>query len=276
MERSYLFVPGNKPERINKALDSKADAVIIDLEDAVAVDAKTEARQQVEEQLKGLGPVSKSLFLRINDINTPFWKEDMKLVKDFSLTGVMMPKAQSSEEVCEIANELTEEQVIIPLIETAKGVSAAFNIAGSSNKVTRIAFGAVDYCLDLGISISENQNELQYPRSVITVASRAANIEPPIDTVFVDISDDEGLKKETKRAKQLGMFSKLCIHPRQVGMVNELFSPSLKEQRWAKKVITSFEKAENEGVAAIQVDGIMIDYPVYKQAIAIVQRSANN
>lgn len=272
MERSYLFVPGNRPERIKKALDCSSDAVIIDLEDAVAIDEKRAARQSVAAAMEQLGTVTKKLYVRVNDSKSSFWMEDVVFAANLPFAGVMLPKADSVEAICKLENHLSAEQSIIPLIETAKGLESAYEIASSSNKVTRLAFGAIDYCLDLGISITQSQEELLYPRAALAVASRAAEIESPIDTVFVDIDDEEGLVAETKRAKQLGLFAKLCIHPSQVAAINRMFTPTAEERTWAEEIITAFEMAENQGIAAIKVNGKMVDYPIYKQALAIIRK----
>ena len=271
MEKSYLFVPGNRPERIEKALNSSADAVIIDLEDAVAIEKKREARQLVYNVITKVTPTPKKIYVRVNDIHSPFWEEDVRFTVGHPFSGIVLPKTESAEAVQKLAHELKDGQTIIPLIETAKGITLAYEIA-SSSKVIRLAFGAMDYCLDLGIAVGTNEQVLHYPRSALVVASRSAGIQPPIDTVYVDIQDIEGLKKETMLAKQLGMFAKLCIHPDQLDIVNRIFTPSDKEIEWAKKVISAFEKAEQQGLGVIHLNGKMIDYSSYKQARLVMQR----
>ena len=271
MEKSYLFVPGNRPERIEKALKSSADAVIIDLEDAVAIEKKREARQLVYNVITKVTPTPKKIYVRVNDIHSPFWEEDVRFTVGHPFSGIVLPKTESAEAVQKLAHKLKDGQTIIPLIETAKGITLAYEIA-SSSKVIRLAFGAMDYCLDLGIAVGTNEQVLHYPRSALVVASRSAGIQPPIDTVYVDIQDIEGLKKETMLAKQLGMFAKLCIHPDQLDIVNRIFTPSDKEIEWAKKVISAFEKAEQQGLGVIHLNGKMIDYSSYKQARLVMQR----
>ncbi|TWI54740.1 citrate lyase subunit beta/citryl-CoA lyase [Halalkalibacter nanhaiisediminis] len=185
----------------------------------------------------------------------------------------MLPKAESAEAIYKLKKELSANQWIFPIIETAKGMVSASELVTSSKKVSRLAFGAIDYCLDLGISKTVSQDELLYPRSTLVVASKAAGIDPPIDTVFTDFKDENGLKAETDCAKQLGLLAKLCIHPNQVKIVNRILTPSPEELSWAKKVINAFEEAEEKGIAAISLNGKMIDYPVYKQAVGIVLRT---
>jgi citrate lyase subunit beta/citryl-CoA lyase len=187
----------------------------------------------------------------------------------------MVPKVGSAEEIQRVKRELSGQMQIIPLIETAKGVYFAHEIASADLSVVRLAFGAVDYSLDLGISISYEQQELMYPRSQLAVASRAAGIEPPIDTVFVDLDHEEGLIREARVAKRLGFRGKLVIHPKQIQPVHAVFSPTKEELEWAQRIVEAFEEAEKKGVAAISVQGKMVDYPVYKQALTILQLQPN-
>lgn len=270
MERSYLFVPGNQYERIGKALHSEADAVIIDLEDAVAVDHKKEARRIIKMALTDYDTTDKQIYLRINDMKTNEWQEDVKLANEFPQLGIFLPMAESREEILLLEDQLQGKRKIVPIIETAKGIMAVHSIALASRQVFRLAFGALDYCLDLGISITKEQHELIYPRSLLAVVSKTADIMSPIDTVYPEFHDDAGLKEEIQRARQLGFSAKLCIHPRQLPLVNEGFSHTEEEIRWAREVVETFQKAEKEGRAAINFKGTMIDYPVYKRALAIL------
>lgn len=272
MERSYLFVPGNQFERIGKALISNADAVIVDLEDSVAISEKHNARIMAEKALNSFNLNGKAVYIRINDMKSSFWEEDLKFVSKYKHFGVLLPKAESPDEIRQVDQFLNEPYKIIPLIETAKGVLEAFNIASASKNVFRLAFGAVDYCLNLGITLSVNELELLFPRSALAVASKAAGIESPIDTVYVDLNNESGLKKETEIALQLGLYAKMCIHPKQVDIVNQVYAISEKDEKWAKEIVVAFEQAELEGTAAISLNGIMIDYPVYKQALSILKK----
>lgn len=273
MDRSYLFVPGNQPERIQKAILSDTDAVIVDLEDSVPIQKKAVAREQVVSALQELGPVTKPIYIRINDRLTPFWNDDLEILKMYPFAGVVLPKADSGDDIHILEKYLPEEMHIIPLIETARGVLAVQNIAASSNRVKRIAFGAIDFCLELGISPTPNQEALLYPRSIIAIASAAYYLGAPIDTVYTDLHNEDGLMEEANRAKQLGFQAKLCIHPMQTKIINGIFSPAKEEVTWAIEVVVAFEKAELEGSAAIQLNGKMVDYPVYKQAIQILERT---
>lgn len=271
LHRSYLFVPGRDPHRIRKALESPADAVIIDLEDAVAYEEKEAARQTVCQVMREGGAARSNVYLRVNDVNSPFWQADCVCAQEAGFRGIMLPKVGSAEDIRRVSRELSERMQIIPLIETARGVFFAHEIASADPAVVRLAFGAVDYSLDLGISLTYEQQELIFPRSQLVVASRAAGIDPPIDTVFVDLNHEEGLIREARMAKRLGFRGKLVIHPKQIQPVHAVFSPTKEELEWAQAVVEAFQEAEKKGVGAISVQGKMVDYPVYKQALAILQ-----
>ena len=273
MIKSYLFVPGNRPDRIKKALASPANAVIIDLEDAIPLSEKVNVRSAVREFLLNYDFTNtKKLCVRINDSTTPYYDEDVMMVADFPDIHIMLPKTNSPSDIQRLEESTSTRQPILPLIETAKGVLSAYEIASCSKRVTVLAFGAVDYCLDINISPSTHGQELVYPRSALVLASRAAELEPPIDTVYTDISNGVGLTEEIQRAKDLGMFSKLCIHPAQLELVNSLFAPSNEEVTRAKQVVESFEHALASGLSAIKVDNKMIDLPVYNQALTILEK----
>ncbi|MCM3709134.1 HpcH/HpaI aldolase/citrate lyase family protein [Sporosarcina luteola] len=274
MITSYLFVPGNRPDRIEKAmLAGQAHAIIIDLEDAIPFNEKVKVRELVNGFLSDIEvPSTVELYVRINDSSTSFYKEDVDMVSTFPDIGIMLPKTESPLDIRYLIEGIATDQSIIPLIETAKGVLCAYDIASCSNQISRMAFGAVDYCLDINTSISDHGQELIYPRSALVLASRAARLQAPIDTVFLDLSDEEGLIEEIHRAKNLGMYAKLCIHPKQLDHVNTLFAPSEADIAWANKVVKSFEQALSNGLSAIQLDNKMIDLPVYKQALVTLSR----
>lgn len=272
VEKTYLFVPGNHPDRITKALDSEASAVIIDLEDSIALSEKESTRRSVAKKLEQINLTEKPIYIRVNDLNSEFWVDDVLLAAEFPHLGVMLPKAESKTDIEKVNHYLSIEQAIIPLIETATGVMCVYDIAHSATNVMRLAFGAIDYSLDIGVSLTPTGEELHYPRSVLVIASKAAGISSPIDTVYADIKNEEGLINEVKRAKQLGFFAKMCIHPAQLPIVNQLLLPTEKELKWARDVVMAFEDAEEKGIAAINLNGKMVDYPVYKQASQILGR----
>lgn len=283
--RTALFVPGNRPDRVDKAVNSEADAVIIDLEDAVPLAQKEETREKVRKKI--LEHHTSRIIVRVNALSSEFFLGDLSEIIVRELDGIMIPKVESAEQMLRldklILNAEKEEKIpigaisIIPLIESAKAVQNIFQIVSENATIRRlftVAFGAADYTLDLGIKMSKEANELLYPRSQICIACRAAGVEPPLDTPFmIDLKDIEALKNDAKRAKQLGFQGKLCIHPNQIEPCHAIFSPSKEEILYAEKVIEAFEEAEGKGQAAIQLDGKFIDYAVVQQARRILQLS---
>ncbi|WP_174614477.1 HpcH/HpaI aldolase/citrate lyase family protein [Virgibacillus ihumii] len=280
--RSYLFVPAKELSIINKAINSEADSVIIDLEDAVAYSEKNNARELVKESLQKLNN-QKPVYVRINDIGTPFWEEDLAYSVQYGAHGVIVPKSENPEDIsyiCKRIREMTQNKngtvlretndsnsfEVIPLLETAKGIQFAYEIAKSDSLVSKLAFGSIDYSLDIGCQLSSSGDELLYARSRIVVGSRAADREGPIDAVFPSLNNPGGLEYEATQAKKLGFKGKLTIHPKQVDIVNNLFMPGDEELREAREIVEQFEKAEQEGLASISVNGNLVDYPVYKKA----------
>lgn len=284
--RSYLFVPATKISMIEKAILSESDSVIIDLEDAVATSEKQKAREIAKEGLlnvKGRKPT----FIRINDISTQFWEGDLSFAFNSGATGVVVPKAESLSGirlVCNKIRELAEQNPVdgeikntiedfqvIPLIETAKGVQFVYEIASADPMISRLAFGSIDFSLDINCELTAGGLELLYSRSQVVIASRAANIARPIDAVYPDLNNPDGLTFEATFAKQIGFKSKLIIHPKQIDIVHKVFSPSDKEIEEAKQIVYQFEMAEQQGIASISVGNMLVDYPVYKKAKKILE-----
>jgi len=282
--RTALFVPGNRPDRVDKAVKTSADAVIIDLEDAVVLTEKETSRSKVRDKI--LEHAERKIIVRVNSLDSPFFQGDLTEVITGNLACLMVPKVESAAHVREINENLLKVEKekgivqgsvsIIPLIESAGAVQNIFQIATEKTEPSRIycvAFGAADYTLDMGIEITKEGAELSYPRSRIAVASRAAGIAPPLDTPFmIDLKDMEALKLDAGRAKQLGFQGKLCIHPNQIEPCHAIFSPTKEEMFYAERVVQVFEEAEKEGSAAIQLDGKFIDYAVVERARRILNR----
>jgi citrate lyase subunit beta/citryl-CoA lyase len=276
--RTALFVPGTRPDRVDKALNAGADVIIIDLEDAVPLQLKEETRSKVREKVLEHG--GRKIIVRVNAMGSGFCQGDLDEIIVKELACIMLPKVESPEQIREMNHRLLSLEgergmppgavSVIPLIESARAVQNIFPILSEKTDPARVltaAFGAADYSLDLGMGITKQGQELVYPRSRIAIACRAAQMEPPLDTPFmIDLKDMEGLKADAMRAKQLGFQGKLCIHPNQVGPCHAIFSPTKEEILYAEKVIQAFEEAEAGGVAAIQLDGRFIDYPVVERA----------
>lgn len=259
---SYLFVPGDRPDRFEKAWSSGADAVIIDLEDAVSPAAKPEALRSVAEWLSPEHPV----YVRTNGPLTEYYPGDLEAVLRPGLRGVMLPKAEDPEHLARLAERLPEDAGIIPIVETAVGIWNALEIARAP-RVERLAFGSIDLQLDTGIE-GEGE-ELLYARSRVVLASRVAVIQQPLDGVTTAIGDPERLRQDIERARRLGFGGKLCIHPRQVEAVNAGFRPSEQVVQWAERVVAAVDTSSS---GAIQLDGQMIDKPVVDRARAILER----
>jgi citrate lyase subunit beta/citryl-CoA lyase len=260
--RSYLFVPGNRPERFEKARSSGADAVILDLEDAVSVEGKPAARETVAAWLSPERPV----YVRVNGTQTEWFADDLRTVSRPGLAGVMLPKVEEPEQVAETASGLGDGTPVLPTLETALGVWNARALAEAPG-VERLAFGPVDFRLDTGI-LGEGE-ELLYVKTRMVLASRVAGVLPPLDGVTVALDDPEQLVADVQRARSLGFGGKVCIHPRQVGAVNEGFLPTQDEVTWAEKVVRA---AETAGSGAIRLGGEFIDPPVVERARAILEQ----
>ncbi len=281
--RTALFVPGNRPDRVDKAVKTSADAVIIDLEDALPLTEKEASRSKVRDKI--LEHAERKIIVRVNSLDSPFFQGDLAEVITGNLACLMVPKVESAAHIREINENLLKIEKekgivqgtipIIPLIESAGAVQNIFQIATEKTEPSRIycvAFGAADYTLDMGIEITREGTELSYPRPRIAVASRAARIEPPLDTPFMmDLKDMEALKVDAGRAKQLGFQGKLCIHPNQIEPCHAIFSPAKEEILYAERVVQVFEEAEKEGSAVILLDGKFIDYPVAERARRILK-----
>jgi len=273
--RSPLFTPGNNMRMIHKIPTLTADAVILDLEDSVPMAEKDTARIFIRDSLDVVCSGTADVYVRVNGLMTGLTAEDCEFVVQKGISGIMLPKVESQNEVIEaekIIGELERKRglepgsiTLIPTLETAKGVVNAYEIASSSKRVVAIGFGAVDFTRDMGVSLSKEGTELFFARSYVALAARAAGTQA-IDTVFIDLADKEGLIKDSMLAKQLGFKGKFLIHPSQIEPVNRIFSPSEKEIEYAKKVVQAFKEAEAKGLGAASLEGRMIDIAVYRQA----------
>lgn len=261
--RSYLFVPGNCPDRFAKACLSGADAVIVDLEDSVPPSEKCAARAAVGAWLSPSQPV----LIRINSADSEWFRDDLQLCKNPGVSGVVLPKAERLEDIALTAS-VGSSTAVLPLIETAAGFVLAGALA-QAKQVQRLIFGSIDFQFDLGIS--GDDDALLYFRSKLVLLSRLAGIQAPVDGVTTAVDDPELLHADTLRALRLGFKGKLCIHPRQVDQVNRSFSPSAKEIVWATRVL---EAAALANGAATTLDGKMIDRPVILKAQAVLEDSA--
>jgi citrate lyase subunit beta / citryl-CoA lyase len=261
--RSYLFVPGNRLDRFAKAWQSGADAVILDLEDAIPVAQKDQAREAVAAWLSRERPT----YVRINGPGTPWFERDLEAVRKSGIMGIVLPKAEHPEQIAQVVASLIDEARVLPILETALGVWNALALAQIPG-VERVAFGAIDFQLDTGIT--GEHEELLYARSRLVLASRVAGILPPVDGVTTALDDIARLQGDVEHARRLGFGGKLCIHPNQVETINRGFVPTNVEIAWARRIL---EAAEASGMGALQLDGQMIDRPVIERARMIMAQA---
>jgi (S)-citramalyl-CoA lyase len=264
--RSALFVPGDRGERIPKALASGADGVIVDLEDAVALPAKALARQTITAFLDS-APEARVL-VRINAASTDEHEADLALASHPSVLAVLLPKAETAAQV-QHAAQVTGKP-IWPIVESAAGVLAIAELARAAG-VERLALGTLDLALDLDLPLGTESAErmLDQARFALVAHSRAAKIAAPIDGVFPTLDDSAGLSQAAARARSSGMGGALCIHPRQVAQINAAFTPSASEIDWAGRVLEAAAKSKG----AFTIDGRMVDAPVIELASRILRRA---
>ncbi|KFJ52002.1 (3S)-malyl-CoA thioesterase [Bordetella bronchiseptica] len=265
--RTALFVPASRPERIPKALASGADAVIVDLEDAVEHLAKDSAREALCDFL-GTHPDAR-LWVRINDASTAWHDDDLKACLGRpGVRGILLPKAESLMQVRHAAQSGIP---IVPIIETARGVLNAAEVAGTPG-VARLAFGSLDYALDLGLTPDTEAAGvvLDQARVQVLLHSRAAGLAQPLDGVHPGVQDTAGLRAAATRARDMGFAGMLCIHPTQVPIVHEALLPPLAELDWARRVVAAHR---DSGAGTFMLDGRMVDAPVIARARQLLARA---
>lgn len=265
---SYLFVPGNVPERFAKALASGADRVIIDLEDAVSPSDKAAAREAIaawipsaNEEIRG------KLLIRINDASTGWYADDLQLLRQVRAVCVMLPKCESRRQVADVLGSLDAGTTVLPLVETARGLLAAFDLATAPG-IARLAFGSLDYMADL--DLPADSPALQHAAIQLAIASRAAGLPSPVAGVTPDIDADR-VAADMVQARSLGFGAKMCIHPVQVAAVHRALRPDAEVLAWAQRILSASRAA---GGGAIQLDGKMVDRPVVLKAERIVALAA--
>ena len=266
--RTYLFVPGDRPERFDKARASGADAVVLDLEDAVSPARKAAARDAIAAALGG----GTRWVVRINDAATPWFSDDLALLAaaPAGSVEVMLPKAESPAQVAAVRAVLPAVPVLA-LIESALGVLQVDAVAASPG-VSRLVFGTLDFALDLDIDITDDPAGLLHAAGRIALASRAAGLAAPVAGVTPEITDDRRLLADLAWARRLGFGAKLCIHPRQVAPLHQALEPDAASLDWARRVLAAVA-ASPEAHGAVQVDGRMVDKPVLRRAEALLARA---
>ena len=284
--RSFLFCPGNHPRKVAKVFDAGADAVILDLEDAVAVSEKAATRSPVVAALGEPRPCRG--YVRVNGLDTGFTFGDLEAVIAPGVDGIVLPKVESATDIAKVDWLMGELEArrglavgaidLMPILETGPGVANARAICGAicgaGGRVRRVSFGAGDYARDMGIDWTRDEAEFAHARAEVVLASRVGGLEPPIDTVWVDLTDAEGLAASAARVKAMGFQGKMCIHPGQIEPVHRVFSPTDEEVARAEKIVAAFDEAEAEGSASIQIDGQFVDYPIVARARRVLALAA--
>ena len=275
MRRSMLFLPGNNPNMLINGNCLGADAVIFDLEDAVSPAEKDAARILVRNTMRYMDFRGCEIIVRINSIDTPYWKRDVDEILPYRPGLILLPKTGSAADILEADAYITEAEEklgvaagsvgLMPLIETAMGVENAFSIASATKRVKALFLGAEDLTADLQCKRTKEGREIEYARTRLVVAARAAGVDV-YDTPFTDVNDDEGIVKDAELAKALGFTGKASISPRHVEVINSVFSPTQKDVDYAYEVMEAIRIAKEQGKGAIALHGKMIDAPIVARA----------
>jgi len=274
--RTLLFVPGNRPERFDKALRSGADAVVLDLEDSVPAAEKASARGAIGQALAQWQVPGRPVVVRINPPHQPLGQDDLRWLSAGAgraglagLAGVMVPKADAAPMLAAVREALPATPML-PLIESAAGYANLAAVAAADG-VLRLVVGHIDFMADTGLQCADDEAELAPLRFAVAMATRTCRLAPAIDGVTLAIADDERLRQDTRRALRFGFGGKLCIHPRQVDVVHDVLAPTAAQLAWAQRVLEADAAA---GGAATQLDGRMVDLPVVLQARRLLARLA--
>jgi len=275
MRRSMLFLPGNTPNMLINGNCLGADAVIFDLEDAVSPAEKDAARILVRNTMRYMDFSGCEIIVRINSIDTPYWKKDIDQILPYKPGLILLPKTGCAQDALEADAYISEVEEklgfekntvgLMPLIETAMGVENAYAIASSTKRVKALFLGAEDLTADLQCKRTKESREIEYARTRLVVAARAAGVDV-YDTPFTDVNDDEGIVKDAELAKALGFTGKASISPRHVEVINAVFSPTQKDVDYAYEVMEAIELAKSQGRGAIALHGKMIDAPIVARA----------
>lgn len=275
LRRSMLYLPGNSPNMVQDAHLYGSDSILIDLEDSVVISEKDAARNLVRNALDNIDYGDIEVTIRINPVHTDFYEDDLKAIIPGKPDAIRVPKSESAEQIIKVDEFITELEKennievgstkLMPMIESAKGVREVNEIAQASSRNVALTIGGEDLATDLGVTRTKGSEEIFTSRSLIVLAAKAAGIDA-LDTIYSNVNDIEGLKRETELIKKLGFSGKAVIHPKQIKPVHEVFNPKEEEVREARKIIDAAEEAERKGQGAIIVNGKMIDYPIVDRA----------
>ncbi len=273
--RSLIFVPGNRENMLERARSFDADIIMVDLEDSVPPGEKVAAREMARQWVPALRAEGKRVMVRVNSLDTGLTRAELEAVVSPALHGISLGKVESVRDIRTADSLLSPLEAaagievgtlrIIPWIETAKAMWDARDIAESSARVVAIAFGAEDFTNDMGIERTDTGEEVAVPRSWVPVAARAADV-GGLDSPFVRFRDPDALRNDAQTARRMGYTGKFAIHPAQLEIINETFSPSAEEIEYARRVMEAWDAAEAAGRGSLALDGRMVDVPVVKRA----------
>jgi len=280
--RTMLYIPGNNPSMLLHGGVYGADSLLLDLEDAVALNQKDSARILIKHMLQSVDYHDTEICVRVNHLDTPFGLEDLKTIVPLQPHAIRYPKTETIEdlerlikhiEAIEDEHQLPHDMMTIHImIETALGVQNVFDIAKYSKRVDAITIGGQDLTADMNIKSSNNGSGIDLARKMIVMAAKANKIDA-IDTVYVDIDDEEGLIAETEYVKQIGFSGKAVINPRQIDPIHEIYTPTDEEIRKAYRIVKEFNKKKKEGIGVFAIDGKMVDAPVVARAEYVLELS---
>ncbi len=271
MSLAYLFVPATDSRKIDKALTCGADVVIADLEDGVAGDQKAIARLTLRRHLcpwTGRNTEGVRLWVRCNAIESTEFAEDATLINELRPDAVMIPKCESADDIAAVAAAIPQGR-LIPLLETAKGIHRIESIVTASPRIPRVAFGSVDFALDMGVEWTPAGGERMFAMGRIALVSRALGLEPPIDAVFALLDDAEAFRCAAHYGRAMGFYGKMIVHPKQLEILRDVYQPTTAQLEWAEKVIQSYEKSST---GALRIDGKLVDMPMVSSARRLLGR----
>lgn len=276
MNLVYLFTPGDNRARLDKAAASGADAVIADLEDGVAASLKVEARRQtasfLQQRQDGALFRAGKVLVRCNPIGSPHADEDVRMAFACGADAIMLPKCEDADDIRAVSAAAPGLE-LVPLIESARGVRNLEQIAAASPHIRKVAFGAVDFALDLGADWSAEGTERSYAMGQVVLLSRVAGLEPPIDAVFPVLNDREAFLRDAELGRRTGFYGKMVIHPRHIEWVREAYQVSAEELRWSRQAVELYESTSTTG--SVQLEGKLIDWPVYTKAKRVLMAHAD-
>ena len=274
LRRSRIYLPGNRPRMIQKGPHLGADAVILDLEDSVSPEEKDAARILVARAIETLNFGASEVMVRINPIHAG-GLADLPVILAAGPDAIVVPKCERRDDVLAVEAAINENPpakpvAILPMIETAMGILNVYEVASASPMVDAVTFGGEDFTQDIGATRTKEGKEIFWGRSMLVIAAKAAGVQA-LDTVFSDLKDEEGLRRDTREIKEMGFDGRAAVHPAQIEIIHDVFTPSQEEIQHALNVIRASEKARQEGSGVAVVKGKMIDKPIIQRAEKIMR-----